>query len=197
VRRQKNLSFIPEWEKVVTPMVDYLVAQPEVDSSRIGLMGYPMRGWLAVRAAVFEHRLAAVMAVDGVYNVFQAYYNQIPAQIMSLHDAGEFDQVNEIMANTIASGKAPIALRWGIEQGVWSFCADSITDFVGKSRPFTLAGVAHLVKCPAWIGEVADDIFIERSRSRFRMHWGIWRRMCVWRRVMGRVTIVTLERRPM
>lgn len=70
-------------------------------------MVYSMGGWLAVRAA-------AVLAVDGVYNVynvFQAYYSQIPKQIMSLYDAGEFDKVNEIMANTIASGEAPIALK--------------------------------------------------------------------------------------
>ncbi|KAH7475489.1 hypothetical protein FOMA001_g11647 [Fusarium oxysporum f. sp. matthiolae] len=67
VRRKQNLGFIHEWEKVVTPVVDYLLTRPEVDPKSIGLLGYSFGGMLAPRAAAFEHRLAPVFAVDGVY----------------------------------------------------------------------------------------------------------------------------------
>ncbi|KAH8879485.1 2,6-dihydropseudooxynicotine hydrolase [Thozetella sp. PMI_491] len=159
VRRQQNVGFIPQWERAVTPLVDYLVAQSEVDSSRIGLMGYSMGGWLAIRAAAFEHRLAAVMAVDGVYNVFQAYYNQMPPPMQAIYDTKDFDKANQMIKELLGSGKAPIGLKWGIEQGIWSFCAESASDFMEKTREFTLEGIAHLVQCPAWIGEAADDLF--------------------------------------
>ncbi|KAH8659960.1 Alpha/Beta hydrolase protein [Xylariales sp. PMI_506] len=146
VVREQKLGFIPEWEKVVTPVVDYLVGQPEVDTAKIGLMGCSMGGWLAVRAASFEHCLAVVMAVDGVFNVHQAYYNQIPPPMRAAYD---------MIDAVLALGKAPIAFKWGVQHGVWSFCADS------QTKPFTLDGVAHLVQCPAWVGEAADDIFFK------------------------------------
>ncbi len=73
VRRQQGLGFIHDWEKVVTPVVDYLIAQPEVDSSRIALLGWSLGGYLAARAAAFEHRIAAVVAVDAVYELLPTF----------------------------------------------------------------------------------------------------------------------------
>lgn len=67
-RRWQNIGFILEWEKVVTPIVDYLFTLPNVDTSAIALFGLSFGGFLAPRAAAFEHRLAAVMAVDGIYD---------------------------------------------------------------------------------------------------------------------------------
>lgn len=161
VRRQQDLGFIPEWEKVVSPVVDFLVEKPEVDNKKIALVGYSMGAWLAVRAAAFEHRLAAVLAVDGVFDVFQAYYNQIPAPIRALYDAGEMDKVDGMISSVLASGKASTAFRWGVEQGVWSFKAKSVTDFMEKTRPMTLKGIEDQIKCPVWVGCAADDMFFE------------------------------------
>ena len=39
VRQQQGLGFIHDWERVVSPVVDHLVARPEVDSKRIALVG--------------------------------------------------------------------------------------------------------------------------------------------------------------
>ena len=50
----------PDWENVITPVVDYLLARPDVDPERIVLVGLSLGGYLAPRAATAEHRLAAV-----------------------------------------------------------------------------------------------------------------------------------------
>ncbi|MFE1763901.1 alpha/beta hydrolase family protein [Streptomyces angustmyceticus] len=61
-----QVVFTPRWESVVTPLVDWLAARPDVDTRRIALTGLSMGGNLAPRAAAFEHRIAALVAMPGV-----------------------------------------------------------------------------------------------------------------------------------
>ena len=56
--RVKKIPFRHNWETVITPVVDYLTTLPQVNPEKIGLLGYSMGGYLAPRAAAFEHRLA-------------------------------------------------------------------------------------------------------------------------------------------
>ncbi|WP_432043319.1 alpha/beta hydrolase family protein [Streptomyces cadmiisoli] len=60
-----QVTFTPTWEKVVSPLVDWLVARSDVDTEKIALTGLSMAGDLAPRAAAFEDRLAAVVAMPG------------------------------------------------------------------------------------------------------------------------------------
>ncbi|KAJ5552052.1 hypothetical protein N7461_006750, partial [Penicillium sp. DV-2018c] len=56
VRRNQDLGFIPDWEKVVTPVVDYVLSEKKnaVDETRLVLVGNSFGGYLAGRAAAFE-----------------------------------------------------------------------------------------------------------------------------------------------
>ena len=53
---------------MVTPAVDFALTLPEVDPSRLALIGMSLGGYLAARAAAFEHRLVACVLYDGVCN---------------------------------------------------------------------------------------------------------------------------------
>src|ERR1019366_1665678 len=56
---EREIFFRPNWEHVVTPIVDWLLAQPEVDPDRIAITGWSMCGESVIRAAAVGHRLAA------------------------------------------------------------------------------------------------------------------------------------------
>lgn len=159
VRRQQGLGFIKEWEKVVTPVVNFLETRPEVDSKRIGLMGYSMGGWLCLRAAAFEHRLAAVIAADGVYSVGQAYFKMLPASWHALMESGDTQALDASVRDSLGQEKAPAALRWGVEQGLWSFNVTSPAEFLVRSKAMTLDGVADRIQCPVWVGDASEDEF--------------------------------------
>lgn len=68
VRRTQGLGFMPEWEHVATPVVDYVLSEKKqvVDSSRLVLVGNSFGGYLAARAAAFEPRLSAVVLIGGI-----------------------------------------------------------------------------------------------------------------------------------
>ncbi|WP_405452712.1 alpha/beta hydrolase family protein [Streptomyces erythrochromogenes] len=61
----EEIPFTTRWETVVTPIVDWLLRREDVDGERIALTGLSMGGNLAPRAAAFEHRLAACVAMPG------------------------------------------------------------------------------------------------------------------------------------
>ncbi|MEI7626520.1 MAG: hypothetical protein WCK06_10295 [Actinomycetota bacterium] len=63
---ERNQTFIPEWERVITPIVDWLRRRPDVDRDRIVLSGSSFGGELVPRAAAFEPRLAAISVDPGV-----------------------------------------------------------------------------------------------------------------------------------
>jgi hypothetical protein len=62
---EQNIPFTPYWQDVVTPLVDHLVAHPDVDAGRLALTGWSFGGLLVFRAAAYEHRLAAVVGDPG------------------------------------------------------------------------------------------------------------------------------------
>ncbi|MGW4483506.1 alpha/beta hydrolase family protein [Amycolatopsis sp. NPDC004368] len=51
----------PDFENVLTPVLDWLLARPEVDPAKVVLIGRSFAGYLAPRAATVEHRIAALV----------------------------------------------------------------------------------------------------------------------------------------
>ncbi|KAH7017126.1 Alpha/Beta hydrolase protein [Ilyonectria destructans] len=159
VRRKQNLGFITEWEKVVTPVVDYLITRPDVDASKIGAIGASMGGWLVARAAAFEHRIAAAIAVDGVYDVHEAYSKAMSPPMLAALEAADGDQVDKMVREQLAGDGVPVSVRWGIEQGLWSFNVNSATEWMNLVKPMTLKGIEDQIQCPVWVGEAQNDQF--------------------------------------
>ena len=60
--RQRGIPFRPDWEAVITPVVDFALGRPGVDPDRLAIVGRSFGGYLAPRAASAEHRLAACVA---------------------------------------------------------------------------------------------------------------------------------------
>jgi len=157
VLRNQGLGFITQWEKVVSPVVDYLRTREDVDSAKIGLIGFSMGGFLALRAAAFEGRLAAAIAIDGIFDVHGAYMSMLPPPWKSANG----EEVDAMVTNLLQSGKAPTGLRWGVEQGLWSFKTSSPADFLDRTKTMTLEGISGGIQCPVWVGCAGDDEFFQ------------------------------------
>lgn len=156
VLREQGLGFINEWERVVTPVLDYCQPLPGVDRSQVSLLGYSFGGFLAPRAAAFEHRLAAVVCVDGVFDAYQAFTGQLPAPLRQLLDAGSAAAFNQAVGAALPHNTS---FRWGVEQGCWAFQAATPYDFMTQVRPMTLRDVAGQITCPVLVCEAEDDHF--------------------------------------
>ncbi len=105
----RSQVFIPDWERVITPVVDFLRARPEVDRRRISLTGQSFGGFLVARAAAHEHRLAAVVADPGVHDPFVDWQQELPPSLLKLLNEGnaaEFDRIWRGIPANLSEAKA-------------------------------------------------------------------------------------------
>jgi dipeptidyl aminopeptidase/acylaminoacyl peptidase len=62
-----DFAICPEYEKPVRAVVDHIVTRSDVDGSRIGVWGVSLGGYYAPRAAAFEKRFKACVALSGPF----------------------------------------------------------------------------------------------------------------------------------
>jgi dienelactone hydrolase len=91
---ERQIPFRSDWENVITPVVDYLRSRPDVDPKRIVLNGSSLGGGLVLRAAAFEHRLAAVVADPAIYSLWGCWQAGQPAITSLFANGASKDQVN-------------------------------------------------------------------------------------------------------
>ncbi|MFJ6665362.1 alpha/beta hydrolase family protein [Streptomyces sp. NPDC091383] len=72
-----QVTFTPTWEKVVAPLIDWLSRRQDVDTGKIALTGLSMAGDLVPRAAAFEPRLAAAVAMPGCVEPWRGFPPEI------------------------------------------------------------------------------------------------------------------------
>jgi hypothetical protein len=111
---RQGLAFRPDWEKVITPVVDFLRARPDADGGKLALLGVSQGGYWVPRALAFEHRVAAAVADPGVVDVSTTVLGHLPHMMIKLLEAGERDKFDRDMEWTLkisSSTRSTLALR--------------------------------------------------------------------------------------
>jgi len=151
--RVNKLQFRHDWEAVVTPVVDFAINLRGVDPERIALLGMSMGGYLAPRAAAFEHRISACVAYDGVFNM---------AAALPERQAHELDsnQWLAAMDNLIAHrAEAPSSLRWALSNALWTLGVATAQELTDEFSKYDLTEVADQITCPTLVCEAENDHF--------------------------------------
>jgi pimeloyl-ACP methyl ester carboxylesterase len=146
------------------PILDFCATQlaVEIDSRKIALLGYSLGGFLAFRAAAFEHRLAGVVAVDSIYQFSKGYLDNYPEAVQQLFYSGAEDALNGAMAQV---GQSVTGARWAVEHGRWAFMAPSTFAVIKKMMDMHLEGLTGRIGCEVLICEAEDDHFLRGSRG--------------------------------
>jgi pimeloyl-ACP methyl ester carboxylesterase len=142
--RLQGLVFRPDWEKVITPVVDFAVRQPGVDSRRIALMGISMGGALAPRAAAFEKRLKILVANPGVYEWGRVFTGFIAERFPEIADMPEKDPqgFDALMDRVIAENPF---MRWGLRDTMWKQGCATPSQLMKEMKRYTNKGFAEKI----------------------------------------------------
>jgi pimeloyl-ACP methyl ester carboxylesterase len=159
---RRGLHFRHDWEKVVTPVVDYALTRKEIDPQRIALYAQSLGGYLAPRAAAFEHRLAACIADDGVYDFGSALLSSVPAdkreQVRAELFAPSAPQLDAAFDRAMETSSVS---RWSFTHGMFVTGATSPRGFVAAMQSFHLRdGIAEKITCPTLVCDADRDLFL-------------------------------------
>src|SRR6516165_7916180 len=112
---------------------------PRSTPARIALFGLSMGGGLAPRAAAFEPRLAALVCIDGIYDIGQAYTAPLGlgADTERRLTAGTDPELDATLARLTHTSSQ---VRWACRQGMWSFGAATPRAYLAASLAYHLHG---------------------------------------------------------
>ena len=155
VIRKQKIPFRYDWEKVVSPVVDYALSRTQdVDPKHVALMGISMGGYLAARAAAFEHRIAACILYNGVFDGYDALASSLPKSLLTAIENGNREIVNTVFDILMDSDTD---IKFNMKHGMWATGANSPFELIMNSKNYTLKDIAQDIKCPTLVLEAEKD----------------------------------------
>ncbi|MCF8590392.1 alpha/beta hydrolase family protein [Gordonia liuliyuniae] len=95
---EQGVGFRPDWEAVLTPVVDFLLARDDVDPDRLAVWGISQGGFWVPQALAYEKRFAAAVADPGVVDVSTSWNAHIPESLLKKFRAGDRKAFDRNMA---------------------------------------------------------------------------------------------------
>ncbi|MFT3988945.1 alpha/beta hydrolase family protein [Aestuariivirga sp.] len=157
---EQNVPLRPDWETVITAVVDHALTLPLVDPARIVLNGWSLGGYLAPRGASGEHRLAALIADPGTWSIAdgfrKVFVQKFGLSADAAKDLGKLDPA--LIAKADAFIRSSRSLNWKVVQrGFWVHGVDNLRDYLASAELFTMKGRAELIRCPTLITQAEGD----------------------------------------
>jgi len=151
---EQGMPMRPDWEAVIGPVVDFALTLPEIDPHRIALSGWSLGGYLALRGASGEPRLAACVADPGLRAVLTPEvlrrFGLSEGQI-----AGR-EPIPEAAARAFM--EASPRMHWSIVQrGFWVHGVTSLEGYLAAALQFTLEGRVGMIRCPTLLTTAEND----------------------------------------
>jgi pimeloyl-ACP methyl ester carboxylesterase len=151
---KQKLYFRPDWEKVITPVVDYALTRPEVDARKVAIQGISQGGFWVPRAIAFEKRIAAAIADPGVVDVSTSWTASLPKPMLELLAAGRKAEFDGYMSKTTDP-----ATKSNLNFRMRPFGFASYYDTYKAVLGYNLTNVAGQIRCPLLITEPVNEVY--------------------------------------
>ncbi len=153
----QHIPFRFDWEKVITPVVDYLYTREDIDLNKIALSGISQGGYWILRALAFEYRIAAGIADPGVMDVSRSFFRELPREMLQLLEAGKEEQFNMEMKEGLK--EAGDAVRQMVEWRMKPYMTNSFYQQFKLVQQYNVSEVIGQIKCPVFIADPEDEQF--------------------------------------
>jgi alpha-beta hydrolase superfamily lysophospholipase len=158
--REEKLSFRPDWEKVIAPILDFAENQNYIDKDKIALYGRSFGGYLTPRAAAYDKRIKALVVNSPIIDSNNLLGKKFPENVLTLAqtDAEKFDKIIYR-----AMAKSP-SINSSIEDGMWKIGSSSPSEWINVLRKYDLKEDVERISCPTLVVDSEkDDIITDRE----------------------------------
>jgi hypothetical protein len=154
---RQHLPFRPDWEAVLTPLLDHLATRPDVDRDRVAVLGVSQAGFWVPRAVAHEHRVAAAVADPGVVDVSTHMLAQLPGFLRKALDAGAREKFDKEMEWGL---KVSPGLRTTLAWRMRPYAVTSYFDFYRAVDAYRLSDTQlAAIACPMLITDPEHEQF--------------------------------------
>ncbi|HLI31736.1 MAG TPA: prolyl oligopeptidase family serine peptidase [Solirubrobacteraceae bacterium] len=155
---EHNVPFRPDWEAVLTPVLDAMLARGDVDGERVAVIGISQGGYWVPRALCFEHRFAAAVADPGVVDVLASWIKPLPEFMRKQLREGRqraFDRIMRLTERVSPATRAALDFR-GEPYGV---AGDSRYDLYRAVARYRLGDETSNINTPLLITDPEEEQF--------------------------------------
>ena len=136
-----DLFFRPDAEVPIGYVVDYALSRPEVDPERTALIGASFGGYFGPRAAAFEKRLAAVIALPVMHDVGKAL-----AEMAGLDPTKPFPRDLESILD-MSNSNVKMVMKSDFRKRTGQ-TKNTMAEFLDYMLKFSLEGLEKDITCP-------------------------------------------------
>ncbi len=156
---EQGLVIRPDWENVVTAVVDVALDRSDIDPDRIALTGWSLGGYFALRAATGEPRLAACIADPALFSMDGGMVPRLEAAGIPPAALADYPTVSSDILSQIEQGiTASRAQKWAIlQRGLMVHGVSSLSEYLQAISEFTLDGRLADITCPTLLCAAEND----------------------------------------
>lgn len=159
---KQGLHFRPDWEKVITSVVDFALTLDGIDPNRIALLGISQGGYWVPRALAFETRVAAGIADPGVVDLSTSWLGQFPSEALALLKSGPKAEFDEMMEEAL-----PPRFKAGLAFRMRPYGMTSYFDVFTAVQEYRLGDLASRISCPMLVTDPQNEAFWPGQSQRF------------------------------
>lgn len=165
---KQGLYLRPDWEVVVSAVVDEALRRPEVDPSKVALMGLSLGGYLAPRAATGETRLAACIADPGQADVSRLLKTRIPPLLREEIEAGNLSVLENLRSSVEHMTKGAVQ-GWNMRRNLFVHGTPDAGDWMRSLIQYQLKDRLDLITCPILVTGAENDFLLESARELYAL----------------------------
>jgi hypothetical protein len=153
---REGLVLRPDWEAVLAPVADAVLARADVDGSRVAIVGSDLAGFGVARGLAYEQRFVAAVAAPGIVEAARPWLAALPsAARAALHDDDRAAFDRELHLADLFAPRTSVGLRRAAE----GFGPPGLPlyDLFRRMRAYTLGDETSRIATPLLVCTATGD----------------------------------------
>lgn len=150
---KQGLRFRPDWETVLTPVLNHAETLPGIDPKRIAVFGRSFNSLLSVRALASEPRVAAFLADPGEYNKYRDVVRDFPPSVRVAFDHGDDGPMRDYLARKMQDPDTEFSWQCRMQ----AHGTATPIDYIHELKKYDFTAFVEGIRCPTAVSCADHD----------------------------------------